>query len=242
MAKDFPFVGPPEGGVVFRVAQDFDVFAPRDWSWAQPDGTFKNRFDDPGAYRGIPQEERFRVIYCATKPAGAFGETTAHFRKSTATLAGLEEIEDDEEPLDPELKGGVVPEEWRLKRHLGSTRLDDNLIFADFTDGHTLTILREELAGWLERFGLEDFDLSIVTSSKQRRVTQEAARYVYELAGPTSMTLAGIRYMSRLNPGWELWALFADRAIHEPNEVLGTIRQDDPGLAEAAEVLGLVVE
>jgi hypothetical protein len=240
VARDFPFVGPPEGGVVFRVARNFDVFAPPDWSWAQPDGTFTNRFDDPGAYRGIPEEERFRIIYCATAPAGAFGETTAHFRKSAATLAGLEEIEDDEE-LDPELRGGVVPEEWRLKRHLGSTRLDDNLIFADFTDGKTLTILREELAGLLVRFELEDFDLSVI-SSKQRRVTQEAARFVYELAGPGSMSLAGIRYMSRHNTKWELWAIFADRVIHEPDEVLGTIRQDDPGLAEAAEVLGLVIE
>jgi hypothetical protein len=218
-----------------------DVFAPPDWSWAQPDGTFTNRFDDPGAYHGIPVEERFRVIYCATKPAGAFGEMTAHFRKSTATLAGLEEIEDDEEPVDPELRGGVVPEEWRLKRHLGSTRLDDSLIFADFTDGQTLTILREELAGLLARFGLEDFDLSVITSN-QRRVTQEAARFVYELGGPGSMALAGIRYVSRLNTKWELWAIFADRVIHEPNEVLGTIRQDDPGLAEAAAVLGLHVE
>ena len=226
---------------MFRVARDFDVFAPLDWAWAQPDGTFTNRFDDPGAYRGIPEEERFRVVYCATKPAGAFGETTAHFRKSTATLAGLEGIEDGEEPLNPDLSRGVVPEEWRLRRHLGSTRLDDGMIFADFADGQTLTILMEELAGLLARFGLEDFDLSTITS-KQRRVTQEAARFVYELAGPGSMALAGIRYLSRLNPEWELWALFADRAIHEPNEVLGTIRRDDPGLAEAAKVLGLDVE
>ena len=35
-----------------------DVFAPPDWSWALEDGTFGNRFDDPGKYRSIPEEDR----------------------------------------------------------------------------------------------------------------------------------------------------------------------------------------
>ncbi len=58
---------------MFRVSRDFDVFAPPDWSWAQEDGTFGNRFDDPGRYRGIPEEDRFRVVYCATQWAGPSG-------------------------------------------------------------------------------------------------------------------------------------------------------------------------
>ena len=58
---------------MFRVSRDFDVFALPDWSWAQEDGTFGNRFDDPGRYRGIPEEDRFRVVYCATQWAGPSG-------------------------------------------------------------------------------------------------------------------------------------------------------------------------
>jgi hypothetical protein len=226
--------------MVFRVARGFDVFAPPDWAWAKEDGTFTNRFDDPGAYRGIPEEERFRVIYCATQPAGAFGETIAPFRKSLSTLAALREVSDDE-PLDPDLEGGIVLEDWRLARRLGATRLDDDLLFADFTAAQTLTILREELAPWLVRFGLEDFDLSIITS-QQRRVTQEAARYVYELAGSGFTVFAGIRYMSRLNRDWELRAIFHDRMIHAPEEISETIRDDTPGLIEAAIDLGLEIE
>jgi hypothetical protein len=42
--------------MVYRVARGFDTFAPPDWGWAKDDGTFGNRFDDPGAYRGIPEE------------------------------------------------------------------------------------------------------------------------------------------------------------------------------------------
>ena len=136
---------------MFRVTRGFDVFAPPDWSWAQEDGTFGNRFDDPGQYRGIPEEDRFRVIYCATQRAGAFGETIARFRRSPGLTEGLRTI-DDEESFEPELEGGVLPEEWRLKRRLGSTRLDEGLIFADFASAETFQILTEEFAHLLVRF------------------------------------------------------------------------------------------
>ena len=73
MARELPYAGPPERGRVFRVTRGFDVFTPPDWSWAQEDGTFGNRFDDPGKYRGIPEEDRFRMVYCATQWAGPSG-------------------------------------------------------------------------------------------------------------------------------------------------------------------------
>ena len=236
MARELPYVGPPEGGRVFRVSRGFDVFAPLDWSWAQEDGTFGNRFDDPGKYRGMPEEDRFRMVYCATQRAGAFGETIARFRRSPRLVEGLRTI-DDEEPFEPELEGGVLPEEWRLGRRLGSTRLDEGLVFADFASAETFQILTEELAPLLVRFGLTEFDLSLITS-RRRRVTQEAARYVYELAC-SRQVFAGVRYLSRLNPAWELWAVFHDRMVHLPEELSETVREDDPGLEEAASVLGI---
>jgi hypothetical protein len=86
------------------VGRGFDVFAPPDWAYALPDGTFGNRFDDPAAERDMPEEEHYRVVYyCATERAGAFGETIARFRPSVGLLAGLEQVK-DEEPLDPELE------------------------------------------------------------------------------------------------------------------------------------------
>ncbi len=223
---------------MFRVSRDFDVFAPPDWSWAQEDGTFGNRFDDPGQYRGIPEDDRFRVVYCATQRAGAFGETIARFRRSPRLVEGLRTIE-SEEPFETELEGGVLPEEWRLGRRLGSTRLDEGLVFADFASAETFQIFTEELAPLLVRFDLEEFDLSLITS-RRRRVTQEAARYAYELAG-SGQTFAGARYLSRLNPAWELWALFYDRIVQSPEELSETVREDDPGLVEAASVLGIEI-
>jgi len=238
VARELPYIGSPEGGRVFRVSRDFDVFAPPDWSWAQEDGTFGNRFDDPGKYRGIPEEDRFRMVYCATQQAAAFGETIARFRKSPRLVEGLRTI-DDEEPFEPELEGGELPEEWRLGRRLGSTQFDEGLVFADFTSAEIFQILTEELAPLLVRFGLKEFDLSLITS-RRRRVTQEAARYVYELAS-SGQVFAGIRYLSRLNPVWELWAVFHDRMVHLPEELSETVREDDPGLGEAASVLGIEI-
>jgi hypothetical protein len=220
------------------VSRGFDVFAPTDWSWAQEDGTFGNRFDDPGKYRGIPEEDRFRMVYCATQRAGAFGETIARFRRSPRLVEGLRTV-DDEEPFEPELEGGVLPEEWRLGRRLGSTRLDEGLVFADFASAETFQIFTEELAPLLVRFDLEEFDLSLITS-RRRRVTQEAARYAYELAD-SGQVFAGVRYLSRLNPVWELWAVFYDRMVHLPEELSETVREDDPGLEEAASVLGIEI-
>ncbi len=215
--------------------------SPPGWAYALPDGTFGNRFDDPSADKGMPEEERYRAIYCATDRAGAFGETIARFRPSVKLLAGLEAVE-DEEPLDPELEGGVVPEEWRLSRRVDSTRLAPSLLFADLTAPETMRVLRKDLAAEAEELGLKDLDLSAVTGP-QRRLTQEAARYVYDLEDSSdSPAFAGIRYLSRLNPSWELWAVFHDRMLHEPGEVAEPIRADDPGLAEAATLLGLRVE
>jgi hypothetical protein len=220
------------------VSRDFDVFAPPEWSWAQEDGTFGNRFDDPGKYHGILEEDRFRVVYCATQRAGAFGETIARFRRSPRLVEGLRSI-DDEEPFEAELEGGKLPEEWRLGRRLGSTRLDESLVFADLASAEVFQILTEELAPLLVRFGLEEFDLSLITSRK-RRVTQEAARYAYKLADG-GQVFAGVRYLSRLNPEWELWAVFHDRMVHSPDELSETVRADDPGLTEAASALGIEV-
>jgi hypothetical protein len=79
-------VTPPE--LVYRVGRGFDAFAPPDWAYALPDGTFGNRFDDPSAERDVPEGERYRVVYCATERAGAFGETIARFRPSVGCSPG----------------------------------------------------------------------------------------------------------------------------------------------------------
>lgn len=214
---------------------------PSSWDRAHDDGTFGNRFDDPGADRGIPETERFRTIYCATQRVAAFGETIARYRPSLSLLKGLEEdVDDDEEPLN--LESGVIPLDWRLSRNVGKTLLDPNLRFVDIAAGETIQHLRPVCAEAAIQLGLEDVDLSAVTSSR-RLITQVAARYIHEQVDENGHPLyAGIRYVSRLNRDWECWALFDTRLHHTPEAIVEPIRADDPGLVEAARFLGLTIE
>lgn len=240
MARDLPSIGPPPGGLVHRVGRGDDAFAPPPWESVFEDGTFHNRYDDPRADRGVPKEERFRVVYCATRAAGAYGETIATYRQSPSLLAELQQVEDDEPP-DRELEGGIVPEDFRTERVLGITRLSRELRFADASDGATLTVLRSELAQCVVDLGLDDFDLSAITSA-ERKLSQEVARYVYELAEEGHTNFAGIHYLSRLHSHWELWAIFYDRMKHFPVLPAGAIAADDEELEEAANILGVEIE
>lgn len=76
---------------MYRVSLGLDVFDAPQWEWAGD-----NRFDDPGHVRGESEPGLFRVIYCSSSRAGAFGETIARFRKSLRLLSELREIEDGE--------------------------------------------------------------------------------------------------------------------------------------------------
>lgn len=221
---------------MYRVSRDLEVFGQPAWEW-----TGDNRFDDLDHRKGNPEPGLFRVVYCASSRAGAFGETIARFRKSIRLLSHLREIEDDE-PLDSELAGGLLPEEWRLNRRIGASRLDESLHFADLEDPRAATLLRREMSPLLTELGLDDFDFSDLMG-RDRRVTQNAARCVYEATDEANAPVFdGIRYVSRLNPGWELWAVFADRMVHEPEDLYQRISKDDSDLRNAAEVLDIEVE
>lgn len=135
-----------------------------------------------------------------------------------------------------------MPEEWRLNRRIGSSLLDSTLKFADLEDPRAAASLRREMAPTLTELGLADLDFSDLTG-RERRVTQYAARCIYEATDETGAPIFdGIRYVSRLNHGWELWALFADRMVHEPEELYQTISRHDPDLRKDAEILDIEVE
>jgi len=54
-------------GPLYRLGQQPDPWAWPDWSYAAPDGTFGNRYDDP--------EASYRVLYASSQRLGAFLET-----------------------------------------------------------------------------------------------------------------------------------------------------------------------
>lgn len=246
---------------IYRVARrQHEPFEPKPWSLAGSDGTFGDRFDDPGGVDDpcgqrviVPEGSRFRVIYCATTPAGAFGETIARVRPKRAEIPGLMNVEDD--PAHPEagdayLRGlrdpedptrGVLLANWRLERQLYRTTLDPSLVVVDLAAPETVSCLREELAPLAVASGLDDVDLSTVTGPMPR-FTQECARDIYERCDERGRPLfAGIRYLSRLNLAWECWAIFSDRMLHR-SDMPQTNFPDNPELLEVAAPFNLSVE
>ena len=242
-------VQPPSAAVIRVVKREYEPFAPPPWEAAADDGTFGSRFDDPSKLLGLSETERFRIVYCATRRAAALGETMAGFLPPLRYLAKELQADDPEviharaaslvDPKHP--RHGLVPESWRVGRHLGRTVVDPASRFVDIAAGASVNHLRSALAAEAVRLGLPDFDLSSVTGP-QRRLTQACARYVYDQTDEAGQPIyAGIRYVSRLNPAWECWAIFHDRLRHTP-AFAETIFPDDPGLLEAAALLGLTIE
>jgi len=215
-----------------------DPFAPAPWEYVG-----NNRYDDP--------ERKFRVIYCASERAAAFGETLARFRRSLRLLELMRAIDDDGESIEEALGGlldldderrGVVPVDWRFKRQIGSTILDPSLRFAAIAEPESVAHLRSALAPVVDMVGLADFDLGAVFSA-ERIITQHCARYIYDLRNEQGDPLfAGISYPSRINSHWTCWAIFDDRLIHTPRMLETTIDPQDPGFVEAARLLELSVE
>src|SRR5437667_12644959 len=72
------------GGPLYRLGRYPDPWAWPDWSYAAPDGTFGNRYDDPQA--------SYRVLYASSERVGAFLETLARFRPDLEVLAELDQI------------------------------------------------------------------------------------------------------------------------------------------------------
>lgn len=256
MAVGLAVMAPRPGGV-FRVARrTTGVFVPTSWRYADPDnGTFGGRFDDPGLRAGRGADERFRVIYCASKKAGALAECLVAFRRPVRFLAELAEINAHGvaesianslagtfDPADP--ARGLVPADWRRQRQIGHTYLDPALRFVDIADIASLNHLRQALAGIALRLGFDDIDLSAITS-RHRELTQACARYIYEQVDDAGQPrYAGIRYLSHLGGGeaYECWAIFSDRLRHAVETVEARIRSDEPALVEVARTLSLTVE
>lgn len=69
---------------VYRVGRRPDPWAWPDWAHAGRDGTFGNRYDDPGAV--------YRVLYASSERVGTFLETLARFRPDPEVVAELRKI------------------------------------------------------------------------------------------------------------------------------------------------------
>ena len=206
---------PPK--TIYRIAHKPDAWEPPDWSRAQSDGTFGNRFDDPDGL--------YRVLYAASQELSCFLETLARFRPDLALLAEFSEIEgaDDFFPL------GEVPREWCDRRLLGSACAWGK--YADIYASEWIAFLRRKLAAESSHLGLSDLDSSVLQRDTPRRITQLASSRAFKLGYP------GIYYRSRYGSDLENWALFEPFQITEGTSM--AIPANHPAMRQALTMLGL---
>lgn len=215
---------------VFRVGRRPDPWAWPDWSYAAPNGTFGNRWDDPSA--------SYRVLYACSERVGAFVETLARFRPDLELIADLRAIEGS----DDFLLAGVVPLSWLETRVVGSARLHGR--FANVGDAESLATFRQALVSRAIHHNVAELDAAAIRLSAPRAFTQEISRFVYEWRDVEG-SFAGLRYLSRLGDEFENWAIFEPAAADEPPLVLEEVEvidRDDPHLVEALRLLGLKME
>ncbi len=238
MHNAWPVLSP--AGPLYRVyGKGRSALAPPPWPVARKRyGVLGGRFDDPGAQWGIPESERFRMIYFATEAAGALGESMASFRPSPKTIAAGGPSR------------GIVTREWRNQNQLYSMQLDRKLRFVDLYTSEALEHLRPALAPRAAELGIEDIDVGTLLGP-ERQLTQRAARHIYERFDRKGHPLFhGIRYISRHGPNWECWAVFDTRAPWTsegmgnalPLGVVSPLTADAPAVLEAAAGLGLDLE
>lgn len=157
-----------------------------------------NRFDSALGIYGI--------LYFATELLGCFGETLARFRPSPELVALVR----DEWREAGFMIAGVVPQDWRSRRTAVRVRITDRRPFLDVEHPETHAVLREELAPGLALLGYDDLDVSTVRGP-DRRPTRLISQWAWSQYDENGDALyAGVRYLSRIDTSWELWAAFDD--------------------------------
>ncbi len=154
------------------------------------------------------------------------------------SLAGVYEGTFD--PADP--TRAVISSDWRSSRQIGRANLAGKLRFADITTAESFQELRHAVSDVAYALGVEELDLSSITS-RQRRLTQACARYIFELTDEHGKRLFdGIRYASHLDANWECWAIFDDSMSYCNEFVESTMHPDDPDLEQVARLFDLSIE
>jgi hypothetical protein len=107
-------------------------------------------------------------------------------------------------------------------------------MFLDIEARDTREHLRKALARILAFYDVEDLDVATVRGS-DRRITRWIAKWAYEAWDDNGDRIfAGIRYLSRLDSGWECWAVFDEVTIVElSRETIARQHQDLRSIARA---------
>ncbi len=206
--------------VLYRLGRRPDPWAWPDWAYAEADGTFGNRYDDP---QGI-----YRVLYASTQRTGTFVECLAYYRADIHVIAELAAIMGDEGDNEPPAPG-VVPNEWVDQRCVGRAVLSGD--YADVGHHQSLAELRAALAAQAVHHGLHDLDAATIRLTAPRALTQAISRYVFSQTINGHRRWNGLTYLSKHGDNLRNWAIFepADPDIID----ITNFTNQDPGLNAA---------
>lgn len=186
---------------VFRLGRRPDPWAWPDWAYAEADGTFGSRYDDP---QGI-----YRVLYASTQRVATFVECLASYRADIQVVASLQEIVGDDGDEEPPA-AGVVPAEWVDQRCVGRGALVGD--YADVGHHESLAELRAALAARVVHHGLHDLDAATLRLTAPRAFTQEVSRYVFDQTAAGQRRWNGLSYLSKHGDDLRNWAVFEPAA------------------------------
>lgn len=204
--------------LLYRIGRAPDPFAPPPFDDGKNSG---NRYDDPAG--------EFWVMYAAEQRRGCFAETLARFRVDLALIADLNDLPDGDHGDDTPITG-VVPDDWHLKRLMGTFRIAGGQRWLDLRRIEVRELVRRDLAAFWAEKGLDDFDMSD-TLTRRRDITQAIARWANE------HDYQGITYPSRLDSAFDCWAIFEGAAFEIIEST--SIARDDEDLVAITEIFGL---
>jgi len=180
-----------------------------------------NRYDVPGG----------SVLYAATSVRACYGETLARYRPTPK----MRELLKDEEHF---MVCGGVPQDWRLRRAIGTVSTSEALPFIDVDAPETHAYLSDVMAPQLVALGYEEnLDISHIRNS-DRALSRAIALVAYNAVGDEGyFTYSGIRYSSRVNDQWECWAIFDGTDAYLTSQ--RPIELNDPDFQCVTEMWGL---
>jgi len=197
-------------GTVWRVGYAPSPWEWTDWKFANTDGRFDGRWDDPAG--------QYRTLYVAESAAACFIEVLAKFRPDPRVADGLDEIESDnvDEIAFPTLPPGCVSTDWIENRRIGSATLRG--AYVQVTRVAAVAALRPDWVWPARRLGVTDFDTSALKDSGPRALTQAISRYLYETTVEGQPAYSGVEFSSRHGDDLRLWAIFEypDHALVSP--------------------------
>jgi len=237
----YKMVPPPAGGF-WRVTAWREPFAPA--PPPPPIGTPDANEDDAGRFDAA--DGSFKTLYCASKPEGAIGEKLGDFALNPAAAVRVDaflEGEPDPEFADDELTARLSAADVQGFRWLlAHARAGHGRDLIDLWHPQTAVALFPRISGLLRQFSLR-LDRRALLDERRgftRRLATHIRRTVTLRDGEPAA--AGIRFESRLPPGWECWALWEplplDVTAPPTSQRVGI---DTPALRLAAEQLGVVL-